>query len=157
MALTPAVAPLFSQEQLEARLSATTVRRIYDDNNDGATDTDPIIQLQKDASSKVRGTLGPVYDPDKLDPATLDEVVRLALDVAQAMAAQRHPEYVRIDGFKLMKQAIDELALLREGMSNLGTNAAPEPAANQGGDVDSDNPDEDEPEPKLFLGGTGLF
>lgn len=157
MALTPAVAPLFTQEQLEARLSATTVKRIYDDANNGSADSNAIIQLQRDASSKVRTVLGAVYDPDLLTPATLDEVVRLALDVAQAMAAQRHPEYVRIDGFKLMKQATDDLELIRKGLSNLGTNAAPEPAANQGGDVDSDNPDDEEPQPKVFLGGTGLF
>lgn len=111
---------LLDKAQLESRLSKTTLRRIYDDDNDGAADTDPIAGLIRDASSKVLSYLGPDYDIDSLDPAQTDELVRLSLDIAQAMAAQRHPEYVRVDGFKLMTQAMADLKLLRQGFTNLG-------------------------------------
>jgi phage gp36-like protein len=152
-----AFAALFTQAELEGRLSASTVRRIFDDANIGTADTNAIAQLIQDASSKVLSWLGPIYDSTTINGSTQAEVQRLALDVAQAMAAQRHPEYVRGDGFKLMEQAERELTNLRKGLTNLGIETPPEPAANQGGDVDSDNPDDDEPQPKVFLGGTGMF
>lgn len=152
-----AFAALFTQVQLEGRLSAVVVRRIFDDANIGTADTNAIAQLIQDSSSKVLSWLGPIYDSTTINGNTQAEVQRLALDVAQAMAAQRHPEYVRGDGFKLMEQAERELTNLRKGLTNLGIETTPEPAANQGGDVDSDNPDDDEPQPKVFLGGTGMF
>ena len=146
--------PLITQDQLEDRLSKLTVQRLYDDDNDGTSDSNPIAGLIRDASSKVYSYLGPIYDLDLIDPTKQDEVVRLTLDVAQAMAAQRRPEYVRIDGYKLMAQADADLKILRNGWTNLGIKAAPEPSANQGGDVDSGNPDDQTPLPKLFLDGT---
>lgn len=149
--------PLFTQGQLEARLSKTTVTRIFDDDNDASADSDPIAGLIRDATSKVRAWLGPTYDLDQIDPTKQDEVVRLALDVASAMAAQRHPEYVRIDGYKMMEQAERDLTTLRKGLTNLGIKTAPEPAANQGGEVESGDPDFPDIKPKFFIDGTGDF
>lgn len=137
--------PLFTADQLRARLSSLAVDRIYDDNGDGNADADPLTQLQRDASSKVRGHLGPVYDTALLTPGASDELVRIALDVAHAMAAQRHPEVLRIDGYRMMEQAEKELKKLREGVTNLGIETSPEPAANQGGEALSGNPDDPEP------------
>lgn len=149
--------PLFTQAQLEARISKLTVQRIYDDDNDGTADNDPIAGLVRDASSKVYSYLGPIYDVALIDPAQQDEVVRLGLDVAQAMAAQRHPEYVRIDGYKMMAQAESDLKNLRKNLTNLGIKTPPEPAANTGGDVESGDPCDPCPQPHVFLDGTGDF
>jgi phage gp36-like protein len=150
-------AALFTQAQLEARIGVDTARRCLDDDNDGTLDPTALAGLQRDAGNKVRRSLGPVYTVALLDPATLDALVTLSLDVAQAILAQRRPEYVRTDGYKLMQQAERDLSELRKGATNLGTDNPPEPAANQGGDVDSDDPNDTEPQPKVFLGGTGLF
>ncbi len=148
--------PLFTTDQLRARLSSLTVDRIYDDNGDGSADADPLTQLQRDASSKVRSHLGPVYDTALLTADVSDELVRIALDVAHAMAAQRHPEVLRIDGYRMMEQAEKELKKLREGITNLGIETSPEPAANQGGEALSGNPDDPEPL-KRFTDNWGAF
>lgn len=118
---------LFDKAQLEARLTKTTIRRIFDDDNDGSADTDPVDGLIRDASSKVLSYLGPDYDISTLDPQQTPDLIRIALDVAQAMAAQRHPEYVRVDGFKLMNQAMADLKLLRQGFTSLGENDPGDP------------------------------
>jgi hypothetical protein len=152
--------PFITKAQLEKRLSSIIVKRIYDDDNDGVADTDPLDQLCMDASSKVRGKLGPVYNPDLLDSATVDEIRRITLDQAHAMAAQRFPEVLRIDGFRLMEQADKDLKALRIGDANLGVNGSPEPAANVGGTVtsgDINDPDYPEPKEHFALDGTGSF
>jgi hypothetical protein len=151
------MADLITIEQLEARLSATGVTRLYDDDNDGEADDEPIAQLCRDASSKVRGKLGPVYDPDNITADAADEVVRVALDQAFAMAVQRFPEVMKFhDWEKLMAQADKDLKELRNGMANLGVNTPPEPAANQGGRVTSGNPNRPTPR-KRFSDNWGDF
>lgn len=114
---------LFTAEHLRRRLSPMVVQRVFDDYESGTEDAEAISQLIEDASNKVRAMLGPVYDQALLDPATAPELRRLGLDVAYAMAAQRHPEVLRIDGFELMKQAERELKHVRSGISNLGVAA----------------------------------
>lgn len=137
---------LFTLAQLQGRLSAKRVQRIFDDNNDGTPDTDAIAQLRQDASSKVASYLAPVdlaakldalVNPktgELLDPANgfPEEVVRLSLDVATALAAQRFPEIMRMDWEKLMAQAEKDLRALRDGATSLGGQGAPV-AANVGG------------------------
>ena len=114
--------------------------------------------LIADGSSKVLEWLGPVYDVAILSAVQQNAVVRLVKDVCQAYAAQRHPEFMRgVDGYKAMAQAEKELENLRKGLTNLGTKDPPEPAANQGGDVDSGDPNDQTPRDKLFLDGTGDY
>lgn len=123
----------FTRAQLEARLSAKRVKRIYDDNSDGNADTDPINQLRADAASKVRSFLEPMGIMDDLEAlfnqatgellsgkVLPDEVVRLSLDVACALAAQRHPEVVRMDWRTMMQQCDSDLCKLRDGKTSLG-------------------------------------
>jgi phage gp36-like protein len=122
---------LVTKAQLEARLSKVTVQRIFDDNNDGVADTDPVTQLLKDASSKVRGAL-PGYDPDTLTAANAaisEELRRIALDAAVAMAAQRRPTIVKgIDWKEMMEQVDNDLEKVRKGQATLGANTNPTPA-----------------------------
>lgn len=127
--------PLITQLQIESRVSKLVVQRLLDDDNDGNADTDAVTRLRLDASSKVAGAIAQVYSIEELrlmQPAELpDEVVRLTLDVAQAMLAQRHPEFARgVDAFELMKQAERDLKMVRRSERNLGVATAPEPANN---------------------------
>jgi hypothetical protein len=131
----------FTKAQLEARMSAKKVKRIFDDNSDGNADTNPVNQLRADASSKVRSYLEPMgtfgelvalFDQDtgellsgKIVP---EEVLRLSLDAAVALACQRHPEVMRQDWEKLMAQVDKDLARLRDGKTSLG-------GGTQGGEV----------------------
>lgn len=127
-----------TKQQLENRLSAVVVRRIYDDNNDGTTDSDPVQDCLDDASAKVDSYLAPIGLLPLPGPPYHREVIRLELDVAQAYAAQRFPEIVRVDWEKLMKQAESDLDNLRKGKTMLGSRP-PDPAANHGATVQADD------------------
>jgi hypothetical protein len=133
--------------------------RLYDDNNDGIADANAVTQLIRDGSAKVLGYIGPVYNVDLIDPLSQAEVVRLTLDVCQAYAAQRHPEILRVEGYKMMAQAEKDLKQLREGLTNLGITGVPEPAANQGARVLSGNPNSSDFTPRFSdnWGGRGGF
>ena len=124
---------LFTKAQFEARLSVKKVKRIYDDNSDGSADTNPVNQLRADASSKVRSYLEPMGIMPEIEElfnqttgellsgkVLPDEIVRLALDVGVALAAQRHPEVMRQDWVLLMKQCDSDLCRLRDGKTSLG-------------------------------------
>lgn len=124
----------FTKAQLEARMSVKRVKRLYDDDADGNADTDPVNQLRADASSKVRSFLEPMdLFTDKIaalfnqttgelltGKVLPDEVTRLALDAAVALACQRHPEVMRQDWVKLMEQVDRDLAKLRDSKTSLG-------------------------------------
>lgn len=113
--------PLFSRKELEDRYSPTTVQRVLDDFGEGSPSVDAIDQIRADASSKVRGKIGPSVNLDDLDPEVATEVKRIALDVAGALMAIRHPEVVRRDGIALMKLAEKDLEGIRLGQADLGT------------------------------------
>ncbi len=122
-----------TKTHIENRLSVKRLRRICDDNSDGAADTDPVNQLRADASSKVRsylepmgmmGALAALFNEStgellsgKIVP---DEIVRLTLDVVTALCAQRHPEVMRMDWRTLMEQCDKDLSRLRDGKTSLG-------------------------------------
>lgn len=118
---------MITAEEVRRRLGTDRVRRLYDDNNDGAADVGPLQQLAEDASSKIRGGL-PGYNPDDLSPANAaltTELRRLALDAAMAMAAQRSGS--AMDWVPMMQQVDADLALVRKGQASLGSNANPTP------------------------------
>ncbi len=128
---------------VQARLSARTVQAIFDDDNDGTADTNPIARLIEDAIAKVNGAIigpGSVY-PNGLGASVPAEAKRLYLDAVVVYAAQRHPEYVRRDWVPLMDQLDKELDKLRTGKRGMGITTTPEPAANHGGSVVADAPD----------------
>lgn len=148
--------PYIVKSDVEKRLSAAVLQQIYDDDNDGTADADPVGSLCADASSKVASYLRGIYDLDAIASAPPHEVIRLSLDVAVAYAAQRFPSYVRRDWEKLMKGAESDLDKLRRGVTRLDVKLTPEPAANEGGSVSSGDPDDPEPKAKFFQD-TGLF
>lgn len=152
--------PIISKEQARARLGAVLFDRIFDDNNDSQADKLPEEQMRADASDRVRGRLGPIYNPDLLTKATADQVGelrRITLDNFVAMCAERRQSLVKRDPDVLFKRADEDLKLLRSQLANLGTNQAPEPAANVGCDVTSGDPDDPCPKEHFALNGTGDF
>jgi phage gp36-like protein len=114
---------VLTQAHLEARLSVETVKQIYDDNNDGSPDSDPIAQLLADAQSYVFEAIEDLYTEDSDWPLTApypSAVIRLCLDAAEAYAAKRHPEYVRRDWQALFAHLDIQLDRLRELKRSLG-------------------------------------
>jgi phage gp36-like protein len=149
--------PLVAKQDLERRLGADFVRRVFDQDNDGATDKPSVDALCADASSKVRGGLGLVYDLDSFDPVVATELKRIALDAALAMLARDYPGAYQREWTSLMEQVDRDIEKVRKGIANLGTKQAPEPAANHGGDVTSGDPNDPCPKEHFALNGTGDF
>lgn len=142
--------PYFTSDDLEDRLSRDVVRQILDDNNDGAADANAVDRLLKDASSKVASYLRGTYDLDAVKTNTPNEVVRLALDVAEALAARRHPEHVKgKDWEKLMRAVESDLTKLRNGVTRLDVIGTPEPAKNVGVQFASGDPNKPELPPRF--------
>lgn len=139
------------------RISAETVRQIYDDDGNGLADTTPMARLLLDAESYVEGALRGVYDLTTCRTAKPNEILRLCLDAAEMFAAKRHPEYVRRDWIDLKKALDDDLSALRTGKRRLDIITSPEPAKNEGGTVGSGNPESMPVLPKWFSDGTGIF
>lgn len=118
--------PYFTQKDLEDRLGEVRVRRIFDDSNIGLASEDAITRLRKDASSKVRGRLGSHLKQGQIDDVevtTPDEIVRIALDMATALAAQRYPEVVQYDWEPIMKEANADLDRWMKGQISVGVEA----------------------------------
>jgi phage gp36-like protein len=126
MAVTPPPAPLITRAQLESRVSATVLDRVLDDSGSGEADVDAVQRILLDASSKIRGALGPLTDLNTLDPEKQTEVVRIALDIATAYLALRHPEILKRDGFTMLDRSEKELAGIHVGKADLGTEEDPQ-------------------------------
>jgi phage gp36-like protein len=109
----------FTAEELANRISAAAIKNIYDDDNDGTADSPAVDRLRADATSKVASYLHGLYDLDVIAADPPNEVVRLALDVAVAYAAQRFPSYVRRDWKPLLEAAELDLGRLRSGKTLL--------------------------------------
>lgn len=153
--------PYITADHLRQRLSPYVVTRLYDDANVGAAETGaggPVEALIRDASAKVAGKLRGVYSLDAVAANTPSEVVRLTLDVAEAMGAKRHPEVIRGKNWMELWDAVSrELNDLRTGKSSLDVEGTPEPSATVGAEVYSGDPDLPDPGPQTFLNGTGCF
>lgn len=118
-----------------SRLSAAVVRRIYDDNNDGLPDSDPVAQLIRDAEAMFEGYCRGIYDLAALRIAHPNEAIRLVLDCVEFLAAKRFPQACKRDWTILEASVRKELESLRKGLTRLDVMGSPEPAANQGGEV----------------------
>jgi len=154
--------PLITTAQLRTRVGPHAHDRVFDDDEEGVFNPEAEEQLRKDASGKVLGRLGGSYDVDAIRGLaaedTPDELVRITLDVAQAMMAIRCPNIMDVDGHRLMRRADEDLQAIRLNKAGLGVTTTPEPPSNEGAEVFGRNPDlRYEPEPHTFLGGFGDF
>jgi phage gp36-like protein len=140
--------PFITAKQLNDRVGEIIVDRILRAPGSGKADPEAIERVCRDASSWVRGNIGPVYDLSKLPEDSAEEIVRISLDVAHAYLAQRHPEIIRVDGFKMLEQAAKDIKKIRFGEANLGTREEPAPA-NEGTHVSSGDPTCPEPKPRF--------
>lgn len=109
---------LITRQQFFNRVSPAMARRAFDDGQVGEAAEEAIDALLADASSMLRGKLGPVDDLSGLTPETRSEAVRIGLDICQARAAIRHPEVFRIDGGKLLECARKDLKEIRTGLAD---------------------------------------
>lgn len=149
--------PYWVLQDLKDRLGDETVLKILDDNRDGTPDPTPLARLQADSTSYVDGFLRPVYDIDAVHASPPNEVVRLALDVAEWMCAKRWPRYVSGDWKEKRDHTRSELLDLRNGKTRLDVAGSPEPAANEGAEVVSGNPNSPVVPCKVFADGLGDF
>jgi hypothetical protein len=124
-----------AEADLVDRIGEQAVLDLLDYDRDGVADPDKVLRLLLDAVSYVESFLRPVYDLDllrRMAPPP-NEVVRLALDRAEAELYCRHPEFARFDGYRAKERCDAELEKLRFGKRRLDVVGPPEPAANQGG------------------------
>jgi phage gp36-like protein len=139
---------------LNDKISATVVRQILDDDLDGTADPTPVARAIADAESYVEGFLRVAYDLTAiraLGTNVPNEIKRLCLDVCVAFLWERHPEYVRADGAKMLVRVRQELIDLRRGLRRLDIVGTPEPPANRGGVTLSGDEDDPEPRAPFFL------
>jgi hypothetical protein len=119
--------PLVSRTQLENAMGAGVVRQIFDDTNDGVVNDAAIAQLVAEVEGFIYSALQPLY-PNSIpfpDNAIPPVVLTMALDLAQAYARDRHPEYVRADGEALRKRVDATLEKIRSGAISLDSSALP--------------------------------
>lgn len=156
---------------ITARLGAPRLKQIFDDDNDGTPDDAVLDQLRHDAQGWVESALigpGSIYPSGIPGLAGLagtapPVLIKIGLDAVFALAAQRHPEVMRVE-WKDYVEAVDkELDRIRMGKRGLGITTTPEPAANNGGKVEADATDCVGAQvtgldvPRTFLDGLGDF
>jgi hypothetical protein len=122
-------------DKVENELSAAKVRRIYDDDNDGEADVDPVEQLVTSAEQWFEAWALPIYSDLALlrtnggAPAAF-----IVLEIARAMAATRFPRAFGQSSEKLWERANSLLDNLRKGVIKLPVQGSPNPPANTGGE-----------------------
>jgi phage gp36-like protein len=127
----------FTDAELAQRIGKDAVRALFDDNQDGVADTDNLTAIKRDATACVAGYMRGIYALPLEEPVS-NEVKRLALDVAVAYAAERHPEYVRRDWRAAWEKVRQELCDVRNGKTRLDISPSTNPAiapSNVGGSV----------------------
>lgn len=149
-----------STQQVEDRLSAAVVRRVADDNNDGAADTGPLERLITDGEAWFESVALCVY-PDQTALRRDGGVVAqsMVLDCIEAMCARRFPRAMNRDWTQLWEYTDKQLMRLRKGEITLPIQGSPNPASNTGGAVHEGSTELSTlSEPTFFaIGGTGLF
>ena len=156
--------PYITKADIQARVSKQALDRCLDDDGDGAADEVNVDAYIRDAQAKIDGRLkASGYSPIPLNAnggPVPSEVKRLCLDHVQAMLGLRHPEYVRVDAKALLSVWKKDLDDLLVSATRLDTDVLPEPKANVGGEILSNDPNNPTslPEP-TFIGtnGFGVF
>lgn len=157
---------LWTQAELEAELGAEVVLQLLDDDNDGVVDEEPLRRLQESSAAYVTSGIERIYptlvgliaewQADPLLEGVPPKLKQLGLDYAVATLTKRNPSYVRRDWRELMDHVDKQIERIRKtGLDSLGVSTPPEPAANQGGIIESESGSGEEPT-KFFTGPCGL-
>lgn len=165
-----------SRSAIDAHLTPQTVVAIYDDHDEGEPAKETLELAVRRAEGYVDGFLrqlgaivfkrlhemnppggeklgAGVVDPDELP----SEVERIALDVFEAYAIRRHPQYIRGDWRAKLKDARADLMDLVTAKTRLNIESDPEPTHLVGTTVRSGDPDDTAVKPKFFVDGLGDF
>ena len=139
--------PLITPGELRTALGANTYDAIFDDSNQGSVpDTSAAVQqVLSRAHARVVSRLGVMYRqiPDGTDNEISQLLKDAELGYAEALAYERHPEYVRQYGeadkvLAKMKRADSTMQLLQEAVLRI-VDVPPEPKPrNVGGIVVDD-------------------
>jgi phage gp36-like protein len=141
-----------TRTDLENAVGAGTVAAIFDDATTGTANDAAISLVIAEAESRVNSFLRQLY-VIPLSPVP-DLVKSIAIDVATALMQSRHPEYLRVDGERLMNRAEADLMKLRDGTIKVDSQTLPTPA-NARVIVGSGIAASPAPEPKKFGDGMG--
>lgn len=120
--------PLVTKAHIEGRIGADNLRRMLDFNHDGVVDLQAVDRYCEDATSKVRGALGPWYDTatsTSANASTATELRRIAIDAVLAMIARDFPGSTKWDWVAVMAQVDHDLKMIRNGRANLGSDGPP--------------------------------
>lgn len=124
---------------------------IFDDNNDGAPDPTPVRRHLLDSESFAEGVFRAAgYSIKVVREKRPSQAVRLVLEHAEAMAAIRHPEIMRIDGDKAFDRVLKEAMLYQKKALRLDLDDDDPAPANVGGSVGKIGSSVVEPPPSFF-------
>jgi hypothetical protein len=154
------------QTNVTVRLTSRVLIAIFNDEGDGSLSTseeDAIEEFILDAESLVEQQIRKTYKTAGLTwlraqgTSAPRAVKRMVLDLFEVFAYRRHPEYVRAEWQEREAAVRRDLEALRVRELELDTVSSPEPAANEGGTVESGDPDDTTPAAKFFVNGLGAF
>lgn len=122
-------------DDIKAILSASVVVDIFDDNNDGLPDGDPMLWLETEAEDQFESGVSAVISLDVLRAHPCGTSARIVGEFVRYLAAIRFPRAYGRDPEKLLKIARDSVDRVRTAKDRLAAQGAPNPPANVGGDV----------------------
>lgn len=146
-----------------ARITWQTISDVFDDERDGNWQGN-LEEFKLDAESEVEQSIAKTYGEAGFawlraqGTSCPRACKRIALDVFEWRMGTRHPSYTNAAAWQKKRDKADaDLKMLRLRDVELDTIGEPEPAQNEGGIVESGDPDDIEPKPKMFVDGMGDF
>lgn len=152
-----------TQTDCERRITSAVLIQIFDDDLDGVADVTTVSEFIEDSEAIIEAAIAKIYGEGGLSALRTQGtscprlVKKLCLDAFEVLAEKRHPEYIRsewIEQMKMLRQSLEDLRLRHIELDVIGS---PEPAENEGGTVESGDPDDTDPKDKFALDGTGAF
>ncbi len=149
-------------DNVRERITHRVIEQVFDDDSDGnwAANLDAAVE---DAESMIEQSIAKTYGQAGLTWLRAEgfdaprAVKRLCLDVFEVRMGTRHPEYIAANWNQRRTWVREDLKELRLRDVQLDVVGDPEPAMNEGGVVQSGDPDDPDPKDKFFLDGMGIF
>jgi hypothetical protein len=122
-------------DDIKAILSASVVVDIFDDNNDGLPDANPMAWLEAEAEDQFESGLCGILPLDSLRANPCASCARIVGEFVRYAAAIRFPRAYGRNPETLLKIARDSVDRIRSGKDRLAAQGSPNPPANVGGEV----------------------